>query len=92
MRGQASVIYILAGMILFGLTLLSLIGYVSSVFGSLSDGSVENLCRTSIETRMMTGVQSSGDSTFSLTGLSCKKQDLKKSHQTLYIKIGGSRT
>jgi len=84
MRGQTSVIYVLAGMILFGLTLLSLIGYVSGLTGNLSDGSIEKLCRTSIETRMMTGVQSSGDSTFSLTGLSCKKQDLKITPNALY--------
>jgi len=83
MRGQQAV-YVIAAMILIGISVLSLIGFVTSTVGHLGQDSLENLCRSSIETRIMTGINSGEGSTFQFTGLSCKKQDLKVTPNILY--------
>jgi hypothetical protein len=84
MRAQTNVVFILAGILLIGFSMLSMLGFIMESFGYMSDKSIEKMCRSSIENRVLTSAQTTEENTFSFGGLSCRKQDLKFTPSAIY--------
>ncbi len=84
MRAQTNVMFILAGILLIGFSMIAMLGFMMESFGYMSDKSIENMCRSSIENRVLTSAQTTEENTFSFGGLSCRKQDLKFTPSAIY--------
>lgn len=84
MKAQTNVVFILAGIILIGFSMFAMLGFITQSIGFLSDKSIEDMCRSSIETRILTSAQTTDENTFSFGGITCRKQDLKFTPSAIY--------
>lgn len=84
MRAQTNVVFILAGIILIGFSMFAMLGFIMQSVGFMSDKSIEDMCRSSIETRTLTSAQLTDKNTFSFGGITCRKQDLQFSPSAIY--------
>ena len=83
-KAQGASVMIIVSVVLMFFAILSMLTYVSQIFGEMGDEAVEEMCRDSIQSRIAFSVKSTNENTFQIGGLSCRTQDLKLTPTAIY--------